>query len=982
MLEENIIGALKSNLSVLLNNTAKGKQPDKSLENGLRELIDDLTMPLQVMIMGEFSVGKSTFINAMLQKEVAIASPIPTTAVITKFVYGSKDRIIVHFLNGKQEEFTPDDFNKLTVENNGKYKKMHDSIKYVERQLPNDLLRQYDFIDSPGRNAIVEKHEEITQNFVENADAMLWLFSVDQMGGKTEKEILQSFSERLKPLAIVNKMDLVDDDDELEELIEELKLNFKDDIVDVVPISAEYALQGSLENNKNLLKLSNINKVYDKLQHYFGDKQAYLKVKKLMQAFVPILDIIEEKALQTLKRTFFLDKKNYEQYINRLRATVQNYIDIGNILKNIKQLCTEVISKKELLKKELTKDNVDYFTICHVSDNWINNCKKLIGSALYFAIKGNVDAQYEYAQNYYGKSPDIAEYWLIKAGEGGCLPAQQILYRYIKPAGYWFEKAAQNGDKYAILQTALSYFDGENGIKQNFEKAAYWLKKAVNYEQEGVNEAKYCLACLYLDGVGVEQDDKKAYDLVNKSAKAGYVPAMNFLAELEYNGWGTEQNKLAAFCSWLKGGSYDEIEKDFVKDNFDLHKKIAELFSNKQIDANRKDSQYNSAYFWYKLDFEHNGNVDSAYQCGNEKEKEEKWLEALYWYAICAEREHIDSIKKAGDICYYKLKKVRDAIKYYVKGWRYGDKYCRNMVFKYLLKKGKQLFIIYALLSILVHIIGIHLYSERNKKIEEDNYRFVQVKNYLDDMKQSYQKGIYRIRSEDDEEVKKFESGIKRLKQIYSDYEAENQNFHKSYDNYANLDKYFLFSDYVIANYFTLANSPITDEYNDDYYAILNKMLDDEEKIHNRKENALRVEKAQQERKEQQEKQKADLKLHQNDINDATRAFLAYHDALSNHKFDKAYDMLTSERQNGMGTPSNMADGYRNTLESNVTDISCNHIDDNEAVFDYRLKARDRVNNSPRVLVQYFKGQVHMFKNNGKWRVGYNESEKVTERYE
>lgn len=973
---------LQINLSALLNKTAKGKYLDIFLENRLRELIDDLTMPLQVMIMGEFSVGKSTFINAMLQKEVAIASPIPTTAVITKFVYGSKDRIIVHFLNGKQEEFTPEDFNKLTVENNGKYKKMHDSIKYVERQLPNDLLKQYNFIDSPGRNAIVEKHEEVTQNFVENADAMLWLFSVDQMGGKTEKEILQSFSERLKPIAIVNKMDLVDDDDELEELIEELKLNFKDDIVDVVPISAEYAVQGSLENNKDLLKFSNINKVYDKLQYYFGNKQAYLKVKKLMQAFVPILDIIEEKALQTLKRTFFLDKKNYEQYINRLQATVQNYDDIGKTIGNIEQLCTEAISKKELLKKELNKDNVDYFTICHVSDNWTNNCRKLIGSALYFAIKGNVDVQYEYAQNYYEKSPGIAEYWLIKAGEGGCLPAQQTLYSYIKPAGYWFEKAAQNGDEYAILQIALSYFEGQNGIKQNLEKAAYWLKKAVNYEQKGVNAAKCYLACLYVNGVGVKQDYKKAYDLVNKIAKAGYGLAMILLAALKYKGWGTEQNKLAAFCLWFKGGSYDEIEKYFVKDNFDLHKKIAELFSNKQIDANKEDSKYSSAYFWYKLDFEHNGNVDSAYQCGNEKEKEEKWLEALYWYAICAEREHIDSIKKAGDICYYKLKKSLKAVKYYIKGWRYGDKYCRNMVFKYLFKKGIQLFAIYALLSILVHIIGIHLYSERNKKIEDDNYRFTQVKNYLDDMKQSYQKGIYRIRSEDDEEVKKFESGIKRLKQIYSDYEAENQNFHKSYDNYANLDKYFLFSDYVIAKYFTLANSPITDEYNDDYYAILNKMLDDEEKIHNRKENALRLEKAQQERKEQQEKQKADLKLHQNDINDATRAFLAYHDALSNHNFDKAYDMLTSERQNGMGTPGNMADGYRNTLESNVTDISCNHIDDNEAVFDYRLKARDRVNNSPRVLVQYFKGQVHMFKNNGKWRVGYNESEKVTERYE
>ena len=37
------------------------------------------------------------------------------------------------------------------------------------------------------------------------------------------------------------------------------------------------------------------------------------------------------------------------------------------------------------------------------------------------------------------------------------------------------------------------------------------------------------------------------------------------------------------------------------------------------------------------------------------------------------------------------------------------------------------------------------------------------------------------------------------------------------YGNYHNIDKYFLFSDYVISNYLHLINSPITDEYNDGY---------------------------------------------------------------------------------------------------------------------------------------------------------------------
>ena len=267
MLKENPIYELSNNLSILLDNAPKGFSKEK-----IQAIINRLSAPLQVMIMGEFSVGKSTFINALLKQEVAITSPIPTTAVITKFSYGSKDKIIVHFLDGTQKEYAVNEFNKLTVENDGRYQEMHAKIKYVERQLPNELLKTYNFIDSPGRNAIVEKHEEVTRNFVENADAMLWLFSIDQMGGQTEKEVLQSFSKRLKPIAIVNKVDLVEDDDELDELLEELQLNFKNEIVTAVPISADYALQGILTNDRNLLEASNFSKVYDEPSQYFGDK--------------------------------------------------------------------------------------------------------------------------------------------------------------------------------------------------------------------------------------------------------------------------------------------------------------------------------------------------------------------------------------------------------------------------------------------------------------------------------------------------------------------------------------------------------------------------------------------------------------------------------------------------------------------------------------------------------------------------------------
>ena len=964
MPKNNTISELRNNLSILLKNVPAGLS-----KAGLQSIINGLTAPLQVMIMGEFSVGKSTFINALLEKEVAIASPIPTTAVITKFVYGGKDRTIVHFLDGTQQEYNPQDFNRLTVENNGKYKEMHDSIEYVERQLPNDLLKIYNFIDSPGRNAIVEKHEEVTRNFVENADAMLWLFSVDQMGGKSEKEVLQSFSKRLKPIAIVNKVDMVDDDDELDELLDELKLNFKDDIADVVPISAEYALQGVLERKNDLLEFSNFKEVFAKLQQHIGARQVYLKAKKAMQDLVPVLQEYEKAATQAVKTAFLAGKNNYAFYASRLKAAVKLHDSMGEALRNIAALLADAIGKREL-----PESNADYREICTISKAWDEACQNGVGKVLYAALHGDAAAQYEYAKNQREKA--AAEYWYKEAGAGGYLPAQQVLYKNYKPAGYWYERAAQNGDKYAILQIALSYYYGRNDVEKNLQKAAYWLEKAVQYEQAGVNEAKYCLAYLYADGSVVKQDYKKAYALASAAAKAGYVPVMGLTAWLMYNGHGVQENKIEAFRLWRRGGFNDEIEKYFVNDNFALHKRIAEELCGKNAGSNKADEKYSSAYFWYKLDFEHNDDADSAFACGEICEQEEIWQEAFKWYDICAKRNNLEAIERAGDICYFKFEKMLQSMKYYAKGMFKGNKYCGKMLWKYAAKRGMQAFAIYAVLSVMVHMIGIHAYSIRNEKIEENNQNFLEAKSYLDRIQRDYQNGSYRVNSENDSTVSTFEKKIKILQNIAADYFIDEQEFQYTHDYYRDIGKYFLFNDYVMENYITLIDSQVTSKYNHDYDDTLHSMQQDEARFKSRD----RQYRAQTPNIPSQA-QSSDMNLSQSDIRNAAQVFRDYHAAISNNNFDRAYSMLTLQRQNSFGSSSKLAEGYRTTLESTVIDITCKDIDGNEVVFEYELRAKDKTNGS-RILVQYFQGEVHMFKLKGEWHIGYAESKKTSEKYE
>lgn len=110
----------------------------------------------------------------------------------------------------------------------------------------------------------------------------------------------------------------------------------------------------------------------------------------------------------------------------------------------------------------------------------------------------------------------------------------------------------------------------------------------------------------------------------------------------------------------------------------------------------------------------------------------------------------------------------------------------------------------------------------------------------------------------------------------------------------------------------------------------------------------------------------------------AKQVFVDYNNALGNHNFDEAYNLMSPNRQKSMGTPSNFAAGYADTLESKVSNMKLTQTNQDEMVFDYVLEAKDRIDGN-KILYQTFNGQVHMFKVNGQWKVGYSESKKISE---
>ena len=85
--------------------------------------------------------------------------------------------------------------------------------------------------------------------------------------------------------------------------------------------------------------------------------------------------------------------------------------------------------------------------------------------------------------------------------------------------------AAEHGDATAQLCTGLCFLDG-SGVDCDDDKAVEWLEKAA---LQGEDSAEYYLASCYENGVGVEENKELAAYWYGKSAEQG-----NYFAQLAY----------------------------------------------------------------------------------------------------------------------------------------------------------------------------------------------------------------------------------------------------------------------------------------------------------------------------------------------------------------------------------------------------------------------------------------------------------------
>ncbi|MEU4442699.1 dynamin family protein [Actinosynnema sp. NPDC050801] len=217
-------------LSAAVANLCVGLQPQVSPSTaaGLREVLRRLSAPLQVAVAGRIKSGKSTLVNALIGRRVAPTDVGECTRLVTRFQYGTVDRIEVVFTDGRKQV--------LPFEANGSIPPDLgvdiDRVSHIEAYLTNAVLRDLTVIDTPGLGSLdaasvarteallgavsgADGLDPVSRNAVAGAEAVLYV--VTQGVRADDQQALAAFTAAtasreagpVNAIAVLNKADTI-----------------------------------------------------------------------------------------------------------------------------------------------------------------------------------------------------------------------------------------------------------------------------------------------------------------------------------------------------------------------------------------------------------------------------------------------------------------------------------------------------------------------------------------------------------------------------------------------------------------------------------------------------------------------------------------------------------------------------------------------------------------------------------------------------
>ena len=218
---------------------ALGSCSCKTLDNEIDTLANGFDEPLKIAISGQFSSGKSTFLNALLGDDVLPTGITPVTSKVSYITYGATLSLSIHYNNGKKE-----DGDISALEHFIDQRISSEEIDFVTIYAPLELLKNITFIDTPGLNSQSSLDTETTTDILKSVDGIIWLTLIDNAMKRSEEKALEEFLQTFKEksLCVLNQKDKLQKKD-IEDSLEYVRSKFDHFFSEVVAVSSLQALE-------------------------------------------------------------------------------------------------------------------------------------------------------------------------------------------------------------------------------------------------------------------------------------------------------------------------------------------------------------------------------------------------------------------------------------------------------------------------------------------------------------------------------------------------------------------------------------------------------------------------------------------------------------------------------------------------------------------------------------------------------------------
>jgi len=309
-------GALQEKVEGVLKQVLVMTDREETLVELHKEIVASiarLAQPMRVAVVGRIKAGKSTVVNAFMEKELAPVDSTEATYNISWIRYGDEESYTVFFKDGTLPVYrnSLQELKEFVLRAEDREKEtLLKRIKYVEVSYPAPILKIFNIIDTPGLNSEYGYDSQNTKDFLRESqpDAILYLFHKNP-GDKEVREIMEHFHDgalvQANPINAVGVLTKVDGYwsaaalDPLttgQEVIKRLPGEIERSLYMIYPLCGAVAFGAVTIEEEEREALSALSAMSPEgLQYLLSDAKSFSTQERLKSGAIPVSTTIREK---------------------------------------------------------------------------------------------------------------------------------------------------------------------------------------------------------------------------------------------------------------------------------------------------------------------------------------------------------------------------------------------------------------------------------------------------------------------------------------------------------------------------------------------------------------------------------------------------------------------------------------------------------------------------------------------------------------